>query len=52
MIKRWLCALAFRKLSIIEQVASVEVHECTRCKRRWAVETERQQVYELKRERA
>lgn len=52
MIHRILCALAFHKIEVLEIIGPVDVCECTRCKRRWAVETERHQVYELKKERA
>lgn len=52
MIKRLLCALAFHKVIIIESIRSVDVCECSNCKRRWAVETERQVVKEITRGRA
>lgn len=46
-LKSLLCFLSFHNFKLIEEVGSVEVYCCTRCKKSWAVETERQQVYEL-----
>lgn len=47
-LKRLLCALAFHDFKLIEEVGSVELYCCDRCKKRWAVETERQVVKEIR----
>ena len=50
MIKRILCFLAFHRFSITEDIPGIELAVCLECKRKWARDTERQQVYELKRQ--
>ena len=52
MIKRILCALSLHRLNTIAMIETVDIVECEHCKRKWAVETERHQVYELRKERA
>jgi len=43
-----MCAFSFHSLKTIEEAGTVEVVECQHCKRVWAVETERHQVFELR----
>lgn len=45
---RLMCGLSFHSLKTVEEVGTVEVVECQHCKRKWAVETERHQVHELR----
>lgn len=51
-IKDLLCLLSFHPLKTVYQYRTVDVLECAHCRRRWAVETEKQIVLELKGRRA
>lgn len=47
MIADLLCWLSFHKLKTFAQIGHVEFLECAHCKRRWAVATDEQRVFEL-----
>lgn len=44
---RLMCWLSLHKLKTFAEIEAVEFMECEHCKRRWAVATDEQRVFEL-----